>query len=249
VLAVNPIIYAFSVFVIAGLNVFAGLHGVERYGFKSTAIFFVITWVVSLFFEALSIQTGFPFGLYHYNIPSLIIFHVPVIVIFAYSGTGYFSWVLSHVLTGRYSAKLAGKWVFIVPFIATFIMLMWDLGVDPISSTVLSRWVWQRPGPYFGVPIQNYVGWFLVGFIFYQLFSLYLAKYDWIRPQKVNVLASKPYWIEAAVVYGLIGLETILISVTIYNDITVSTALVTVFTMIFVAIISFIAITNNDELR
>lgn len=99
------------------------------------------------------------------------------------------------------------------------------------------------------MPIQNYVGWFLVGFIFYQLFSLYLAKYDWIRPQKVNVLASKPYWIEAAVVYGLIGLETILISVTIYNDITVSTALVTVFTMIFVAIISFIAITNNDELR
>ena len=237
-------VYAFVVFVIAGL------HGRERYGLKNMAIFFLVTWAISLFFEALSIHTGIPFGHYHYNMQSLIsLFGVPLIVIFAYFGTGYFSWMLSHVFTGQFSKKLQGKWIFVVPLIAAFILVMWDLGMDPIFSTVLSLWVWESPGPYFGVPVLNFVGWFVIGFIFYQLFALYLSKYDRIKPQKVKTLASKPYWLEAAIVYGLIGFSIIVTPIAIYNDITVSMALVTVFTMIFVAIISLIAIINNNNLR
>ncbi|MGA7470142.1 MAG: carotenoid biosynthesis protein [Halobacteriota archaeon] len=237
-------VYAFVVFVIAGL------HGRERYGLKNMAIFFLVTWAVSLFFEALSINTGLPFGLhYHYTVQSLSLFGVPSVIIFAYFGTGYFSWMLSHVFTGQFSKKLQGKWIFVVPLIAAFILVMWDLGMDPIFSTVLSLWVWESPGPYFGVPIMNFVGWFVTGFIFYQLFALYLSRYDRIRPQKVKTLASKPYWLEAAVVYGLIGFTIIITPIAIYNDITVSMALVTVFTMIFVAIISLIAIINNNNLR
>ena len=66
--------------------------------------------------------------------------------------------------------------------------------------------------------------------------------------KKVKTLTSKPFWIEASVVYGLIGLYPILVSVPIHNEITASMSLVTVFTMIFVAIISFITIMNNDDL-
>ena len=64
----------------------------------------------------------------------------------------------------------------------------------------------------------------------------------------MTTLTGRPYWIEAAVVYGFIGLSTIVAPISITNDITLSIALVTIFTMIFVAIISFIAIMNNDEL-
>jgi putative membrane protein len=125
---------------------------------------------------------------------------------------------------------------------------MWDVIMDPVASTVLSQWVWQIPGAYFGVPITNFFGWFVTVFIFYQIFALYLSKYDRIQPQKVKTLTSKPFWIEASVVYGLIGLYPILVSVPIHNEITASMSLVTVFTMIFVAIISFITIMNNDDL-
>jgi putative membrane protein len=250
-IAKNPVgteieasIYSFVVFVIAGL------HGRERYALKNMAIFFLVTWATSLFFEALSINTGLPFGLhYHYTVQSFSLFGVPLIVIFAYFGTGYFSWMLAHVFTGQFSKKLEGKWIFVVPLIAAFILVMWDLGLDPILSTVLSLWVWESPGPYFGVPILNFVGWFVIGFIFYQLFALYLSRYDRIRPQKVKTLASKPYWLEAAIVYGLIGFSIIVTPIAIYNDITVSMAFMTVFTMIFVAIISLIAIINNNELK
>ena len=249
-IAKNPVgspiehtIYAFVVFVIAGL------HGRERYGLKNITIFFLVTWAVSFFFEALTIHTGLLVGHYHYIQFPISLFGVPFIVIVAYFGTGYFSWMLAHVLTGQFSKKLEGKWIFVVPLIAAFILVIWDLGMDPIYSTVLSLWVWESPGPYFGVPITNFVGWFVIGFIFYQLFALYLSKYDQIRPQKVKTLASRPYWLETAVVYCLIGFSIIVTPIAIYNDITVSMALVTVFTMIFVAIISLIAIINNNELR
>lgn len=231
------------------LFVVAIFHGVERYGARNTTVFFFITWAVSLFFEALSVHTGFPFSLYHYAMPLIIPgFGVPLTVIFAYFAAGYFSWMLSHVLTEQYSAKLNGKWIVVVPFIAAFTMVMWDLGMDPLLSSVLKQWVWQTPGPYFGVPVMNYAGWFLVVFIFYLLFALFLSKYDRIQPQKMNTLNGKPYWIEAAVIYGLIGLSIIVAPVSNTNDITLSMALVTVFTMIFVAVISFITIMNNDAL-
>jgi putative membrane protein len=237
-------IYALTVFVLAGL------HGRERYGLKNIGIFLLVTWAISLFFEALSVETGIPFGHYHYSMQFPIsLFGVPLVIIVAYFGAGYFSWMLSHVLTGQFSKKLQGKWIFVIPFIAACILVMWDICLDPILSTVLSFWVWESPGPYFGVPITNFVGWFVIGFAFYQLFALYLSRYDRIRPQKVKKLASKPYWLEAAIVYGLIGFTIIITPVAIYNDITVSMALVTVFTMIFVAIISLIAIMNNNELR
>jgi hypothetical protein len=35
-----------------------------------------------------------------------------------------------------------------------------------------------RRGNYFGVPISSYFGWFLVVFIFFQIFTLYLSKFD-----------------------------------------------------------------------
>ena len=244
VFALLPIVYAPLLFVIAGL------HSIERYSFKNTAVFFLITWIVSLFSEALSIRTGFPFGLYYYNLPSpIVLFQVPVIVIIAYFGAGYMSWTLSHVLTEQYGKKLEGKQIFIVPFVAAFIMVMWDLIMDPVASTVLSQWVWRNPGAYFGVPLTNYFGWFLTVFIFYQLFALYLFKYDIFQPQKVKILTSKPFWIEALVVYVQLGLNPLLISVAFHNDITVSMSLVAVFTMLFVALISFIAIMNNDHLH
>jgi putative membrane protein len=232
--------------VTAFLFIIALLHGTERYGKKNILIFFLITWAVSFFFENLSIITGFPFGFYHYS-SSLGLLTVPLIIIFAYFAIGYLAWVLSNVLTGQYSKKLEGRQVFIVPFIAAFIMVMWDLSVDPISSTLQSLWVWTTPGAYFGVPISNFFGWFLVVFIFFQIFALYISRYDSIKLETSNKL-NKPYWIEAAAVYGITALGTVLSVFYQYNDITLSMALITVFTMIFVAILAVINITNNREL-
>ena len=244
----NPnLLAADSFLVTALLFIIAVVHGTKRYGKKNITVFFIITWAISFFFENLSIHTGFPFGFYHYS-PSLGLLTVPLIIIFGYFSVGYLSWTLSHVLTGQYLKKLDGKQIFVVPFIAAFIMVIWDLTIDPISSTLQGLWVWATPGAYFGVPISNFAGWFLVVFIFFQTFALYLSKYD-LKPEKALNIFNKPYWSEAAAVYGITGLGTIFSIFYQYNNITLSMALITVYTMIFITILALINIWNNPDLN
>lgn len=243
VITLKPIIITIFLFVIVGL------YGIERYGIKNMIILFLITWLVSNFFEALSIQIGFPFSFYHYvNMMGPRFLEVPLVIMFAYFAMGYISWTLSHILTGQYNKKLEGKQIFIVPFIATFIMVMWDITMDPVSSTLQSLWIWQNPGAYFGVPLMNFAGWFLVVFIFFQIFAIYLSKYDIVNPTKTAVFSSKSFWSEMAIVYGIIAFDAIFRPLSTPNDINISMTLVTVFTMAFVTIISLITIMNNRDL-
>jgi uncharacterized membrane protein len=226
----------------------ACLHGLERYGAVNTLIFFLITWTVSHAFEVLSINTGFPFGYYYYK--SLIgprLFDVPLVIMFAYFGMGYFSWILSTVLVGPFGTKLEGLNIFYVPLIATFIMVMWDLVMDPVASTIDSLWVWWDGGRYFGVPAQNYFGWFFVVYIIMQLFALFISRFDW-KAVKSKELISKEFWMEAAILYGSQGLVQIAYPFLQRGrlDIYQPMAIVTVFTMMFVTILSFILI---DQLK
>jgi uncharacterized membrane protein len=242
----NPSLLAVdSLLTTALLFVIAIFHGTERYGKRNMMIFFIITLVVSFFFENLSIRTGFPFGFYHYS-HTLGILTVPLVIIFAYFSIGYLSWMLSHILTGQYSNKLIGKQIFIVPFVAAFIMVMWDLTVDPISSTLQGLWVWTNPGAYFGVPISNFFGWFIAVYIFFQIFALYLSKYDSLEPKRAINIFNKPYWSEPAAVYGITALGTILSIFYQFNDITISMGLITVFTMVFVVVLALINIWNGN---
>ena len=116
---------------------FALFHGAVRYQWSGILIFLVMCLVVSNVLENTSILTGFPFGHYYYTSglgPKL--FLVPLVIGPAYFGTGYLAWVLSTVLIGEVRPK--GSWftTFAVPFIASFIMVAWDLSMDPTSSTI-----------------------------------------------------------------------------------------------------------------
>ena len=55
-------------------------------------------------------------------------------------------------------------------------MVAWDLAQDPVWATVLHGWVWRDGGPWFGVPISNYLGWYLTVFTIYMFFALYLRR-------------------------------------------------------------------------
>lgn len=245
----NTNLLAFDSFLVTAIIFIAVfLLARERYGLKGTLLFFLIASGVSLFFENMSVMTGFPYGLYNYS-PTLGVLNVPLIIIFEYFAMGYLAWTLANILTGQYSEKLKGKQVFLIPFMATFIMVMWDLTVDPISSTLQGLWVWHNPGAYFGVPISNYFGWFLVVYIIFQIFAIYLSKYDSITEEKVKSLSNKPFWSEGPIIYGIMALGTILSIFYQFNDVTISMALVTIFTMVFVVILALINIWNNPDLK
>src|SRR5713101_7737479 len=155
--------------------VFALLHAAQRYGWAGIITFLVVCLAVSNLFENSSILTGFPFGHYYYTSslgPKL--FLVPLLIGPAYFGTGYLAWVLGTVLVGDVRPRGNAFTTFAVPLIASFVMVAWDLGMDPTNSTIRHNWIWQQGGGYFGVPLTNYLGWSFTVYVFCQLFALYL---------------------------------------------------------------------------
>jgi putative membrane protein len=159
------------------LMLFGLLHGASTYGWRGIGCFVVLCLSVSNAFENLSILTGFPFGWYHYSdIMGPRLFLVPLLIGPAYFGVGYLSWTLARAILGDTNGRLTGRLVFATPIVASFIMVSWDLTMDPIMSTITGNWIWREGGSYFGVPLQNFVGWYLTVYVFLQAFALYARR-------------------------------------------------------------------------
>jgi putative membrane protein len=188
---------------------FGLIHGAMRYRWSGVVTFIGIALVVSNILENTSILTGFPFGHYHYTDalgPKL--FLVPVVIGLAYFSTGYLAWVLSTVLVGDLRRGSTALTTFAVPFIASFLMVAWDLCFDPTASTIDHLWIWEQGGGYFGVPLTNYLGWFLTVYVFFQLFALYL-RFRRPAPGETQPL-TRSYLAQAVVMYAVMGLTFVL---------------------------------------
>jgi uncharacterized membrane protein len=155
--------------------VFALLHGKITYRLRGILIFMGLSLGIGALLESLSLRTGFPFG--HYYFTDLMgpkLFQLPVMLALAYVGMGYLSWVVGLLILGRRNEPLTGRRVILVPLIASFVMVAWDLSMDPVWSNLDHAWVWKDGGSFFGVPVSNFFGWFLTVYLFYQAFALYL---------------------------------------------------------------------------
>ena len=154
-----------------------------------------------------SLRTGFPFG--HYWFTDLMgpkVFHVPVLLVLAYLGIGYCSWVLSLLIVGSRNRPLVGSRVIVVPLLAALIMLAWDLSMEAVWSTIDRAWIWKDGGSFFGVPVSNFFGWYFTSFLFYQAFALY-CRANPAGP----VPFSRSYWRAAILCYGMCALGNLLI--------------------------------------
>ncbi|KRL01500.1 carotenoid biosynthesis protein [Liquorilactobacillus capillatus] len=180
--------------------IFALWQGSRRYGWKGILIFLVTAFIFGNFYENLSIATGFPFGNYYYTSalgPKLI--YTPLFINIAYFQMAFVAWNLSEPLLEQYSNSVNGKMLFVQPFLASFIMVMWDVVIDPWSSTVSHAWRWRDGGAYFGVPFSNYLGWFLCVFSIFFFFSMYTKNYQKnIIPE---ITKKHSYWIQIVLVY------------------------------------------------
>jgi len=155
----------------------------RRYGRRTAMTYLVVTFVVANIFENLSIATGFPFGHYYYPGTSPRIINFPIQVAFAYSALGMICWLTAVALLDNADQRLADRGdpsrrinIVALPALAAALMTMFDLGSDSSSATVQQAWVWTDGGGVFGVPWTNYLGWWLVTYIFFQIFALVLAR-------------------------------------------------------------------------
>lgn len=114
--------------------------------------------------EAIGVHSGFPFGRYEYTTvlqPQL--FGVPLMmaaawmVLVAYIKTMLSSFRLSTWL----EALIASAWMVVI-----------DLVIDPLAAGQLNYWHWLDSGSYYGIPLQNFVGWFAVSVVIFALLKL-----------------------------------------------------------------------------
>ena len=162
---------------------------IVNYGLRTTLLFGVITCVIANICEWSSIRNGFPFGLYHYfettRDRELWIADVPIMDSLSFTFLGFASYTVALLVNSPLyrngfdlrlldTARLRRSprvWV-----MAALFMVMIDLVVDPLSVRgerwFLGKLFWyDPPGPHFGVPISNYLGWFLIAAIAVGLFQ------------------------------------------------------------------------------
>ena len=259
----NPHLQRLTPFIsVAILMGFAIVHGVRRYGWMPFVVFFILTFVISWSYETSSILTGFPFGHYVYADklgPKLWL--VPMLIMPAYFSMGYIAWTIGHILLDRFDNQLVGAEVVLVPVLASFVMVMWDLCIDPASSTVTRAWIWRDGGGYFGVPFVNFLGWYLCVFTIYLVFAVYLRhSSEWTRETN---LSEPSTWTLPALMYAAVMLPRLIepvagdsVQVTSHDghvwwtgDIHTASALVALFTMLFVTVLALVRVSRSPVLH
>lgn len=124
---------------------------------------FFIAWIS----EYSSINNGFPYGEYHYVYENLkgepLLLGVPFFDSLSYVFMTFAGYTMAErILNGK--RKI---WIIIL---SAFLTMLLDVMVDPVA-TMGEKWFlgkihyYANPGWYFGVPLSNFVGWFLVSLV------------------------------------------------------------------------------------
>jgi putative membrane protein len=137
--------------------------------------------------------------------------------------------------------------VWALPAVGAVLMVSWDMSFDPSASTIGKSWIWIDGGPFFGVPLQNFFGWYLTVYLFLALFSWYQSH------RAVRENEGRAFWAQAIVMYFLLGLRYPLVYLSTTDsrqitdpaghvwstgDIRATSALVAIFTMIAFSLIA-----------
>jgi putative membrane protein len=154
---------------------FAILHAGQREGWGRALQLLALVFIVSLLFESVGVATGWVYGPYHYTDQLGLKFLglVPYLIPAAWFMMSYPSFVIADRLvpTG-WTLTRAGRWqrILAVAAVGGLVMTAWDLIMDPVMVAG-GNWVWDKGGAYFGIPLQNFWGWWLTIFT---TFALYL---------------------------------------------------------------------------
>jgi uncharacterized membrane protein len=156
-------------------------------GWRRTWCFMGITWLVALVCEFSSTRTGIPFGWYHYTGSTvgreLYVFDIPFMDSLSFPFLLYASYCMAlafvlpatpnvrgrlGIIRMRFPLAVRTGWPAALLTILFFSFV--DMIIDPVALRG-ERWFlgqiyyYPDPGTHFGVPIANYIGWAVVGFL------------------------------------------------------------------------------------
>lgn len=156
---------------------FALLHASQRLGWKNALLLLAFVFGVSLLFESVGVATGLVYGPYHYTekLGPKFLGLVPYLIAVAWFMMMYPSFVIAEWLVP--AIWTGAKRLLTVAALGGLIMTSWDVVMDPLMVRG-QHWVWEMDGAFFGVPLQNYWGWWLTVFTTFILYLLTTRSQD-----------------------------------------------------------------------
>jgi putative membrane protein len=156
----------------------AALHTLSLLAGGRTALqFMASTLAISWLAETMGLRHGWPFGaFYHYNsqVRPILPGGVPLFIPLAWFVLASFPAMLLRGLpTAGPDGGRKGHRILYKSALGALGMVACDLALDPVAVS-LGLWKWEFPGPYFGVPLLNFAGWWGVAFV------VFLAGYGWL---------------------------------------------------------------------
>ncbi len=165
-------VFAFGMTYGGALHIATGAAAMFAYGgyvlgWRRTAIFAGVAVTLSLASELLGTRTGLPFGSYAYTdlLGPKVLERVPVAIPLSWFAVGLACYLLA--LCAAQRRGWCRPWVAIAG--GAWLLLAWDLVLDPAmahDALPVRFWIWHRAGSYFGMPLQNVLGWGLTGAAF-----------------------------------------------------------------------------------
>lgn len=148
--------WAASVFLtLAGLLVVITSRGRDLIGLFVAALLGFVA-------EIIGVRYGFIFSPYRYtDVLQPQLFGVPLVMFSAWlTLVAYCRQMLINLkLPALAEATLAALWMTAI-----------DLVIDPLAANQLGYWRWAQSGAYYGIPLRNFIGWFVVSFIIFSGF-------------------------------------------------------------------------------
>lgn len=196
----RPYVFVFFLLYVIGCSV--------HLGFKRALLFGIAGYGIAWLSEFSSIHTGFPYGSYYYIEETrgreIWVLGVPLMDSLSYVFLAYASYSLSLMLIAP--VRIWKKFVYLLEtrahrtslfttFLGAFLFVYLDIIIDPVALKG-DRWflglIYGYPdgGTYFGVPLSNFAGWFLTGFIMIFI----LQRIDrWLDRDRPGKDARQPY--------------------------------------------------------
>jgi uncharacterized membrane protein len=197
----RPYVFAFLFMYILAASAHVGVRGALVY----IPLGYSLAWLS----EYASIHWGIPYGDYYYILGTvgreLWVLGVPFMDSLSYVFLSYCSYSMAIFLLSPLAARsgqvlvletraLRRSWETWV--LGAFLFVLLDIIIDPVALQG-HRWFlgqiygYRTEGLYFGIPMSNFGGWLLVGFVLVGTLQL-LDRVRWLEPRAPSILSRVP---------------------------------------------------------
>ncbi|MBD3196485.1 MAG: carotenoid biosynthesis protein [Candidatus Lokiarchaeota archaeon] len=161
--------YPYMVILTPFVLLISGLWAIYRgLSYRYMIVWIIIAYVVTFLLEVLGSSTGFIFGPYFYgNTLGLMFLDVPIViglnwVFIIFSLVLFSEWLVKERLKVEIDKKLE---IMMIAFLTACFATIFDFILEP-AAVGLSYWTWTLTSDPYNIPVQNYIAWFIISFIF-----------------------------------------------------------------------------------